>query len=86
MVYFGTPHSGSLAADRLLPLANIAKVVFGDVRNDHVKTLRGSKAQALLFNISQSFRHVTTNKVIISVYETKPTAPLNMVVRVAHFT
>jgi hypothetical protein len=79
IVFFGTPHQGSLEADRWSPLASIIRLAYGDMRADHIKILRARSLSSELFNITQSFRSLSSRFGIISVYETRPTLQRNIV-------
>jgi len=80
IAFFGTPHSGSLVADRAGPLFNIVKMFHENVRSDHLRTLGGRQMSEELFSISQSFRFISTDRVLVSIYETRPMPPTNLVV------
>lgn len=81
IVFFGTPHAGSIVADKVRPILNILKSLHENVQDRHLKTLSGQKLSEELFSITQSFRFLSTTRAIISVYETRRTAPLIDIVR-----
>jgi len=69
ILFFGTPHQGSLEADKWSPLASIINLAYGDMRSDLIKKLKVLSKE--LFSITQSFRGLSSSFGIISVYETK---------------
>ncbi|KAH0559855.1 hypothetical protein GP486_003628 [Trichoglossum hirsutum] len=80
ILFFGTPHQGSLEADKWSPLASIIKLAYGNMRTDHIKNLKGKSLSSELFSITQSFRSLSSGFSIISVYETKPTIRASIIV------
>ncbi len=79
MLFFGTPHQGSLTADKLSPLAAVIKLAYGNTNTQHIKKLRNRSLSKGLFNITQSFRSLSSGLGIVSVYETKPTIQTTIV-------
>ncbi|SRR6266511_3045503 len=83
ILFFGTPHRGSVTADLPQVMANVANLsLAGTGRRFRSDLLDDLKADSRILNdISNSFRTLSPRFKIISFYETESTGPLRKLVR-----
>jgi hypothetical protein len=87
IMFFGTPHKGSSAADlagvlaQIVNFACLGNSIYGRMRTDLLKSL--SRDSSLLEKVSTSFRTRATKLRIVSFFEGEVTPPLAHPVGVA---
>jgi ankyrin repeat domain-containing protein 50 len=83
ILFFGTPHRGTVTADLPQVMANVANLrLAGTGRRFRSDLLDDLKADSRILNdISNSFRTLSPRFKIISFYETESTGPLRKLVR-----
>jgi hypothetical protein len=72
IIFLGTPHRGSSAADLASNLINITRLAFPGIQSQLLAALE--KDSSTLGDIADEFRHISSDFEIASFYEQKPTS------------